>query len=901
MFVILLLLCLLHSALGQTLRHSPSSRHRRLQYSPHRRLQAGSVHSGSQAHLLVDVQDLQVDEHLIAAVYIEDIGNDKTGRIKIANFRFDNKDGGLLEVNKELQDRAGTDVNTIPFSVGGNDNALEFQVIKCTGEIRYSSDNPHSLDIQCEFDFKDSDNFADETRNHVKCTGVCATFKDYNIVVVPTEISGVTVDLSATILPFVGTCTAGTYHESDHLCVLNSCHRCSSGYYCFDAGVAHTPTIGNAGTLLNEQCDACKVGTFANETGSIACTECAKGTYEPGTASIACTDCAKGTYENGTASIACTDCAAGYYEPGTASTECKECAAGTYEPETGSFHSYACKSCFSGTYQDETRATACKPCGQDGYMTMIPYYSNYHNAWEDMFVNKGATLCQPCPAGTQTGPERLFGCSMVTCSDEPHKCRDPTTGTCGGEIGAVNCQGQCYNRHHHSFSKEECPTMYSSFKLHTSDNDGVCEKVDADAEETCVEWRGTLQNGFTLDQVQSLPSQDDEFCNSTKAIYKDNMVKSAACDTQFSVIVPMYIYPNTCQNRWNLTQAQIADCPLQEDYKAWNRLVETVRDTPQIQFHIVINPDSGAGSSASPNADWLYYLGSPDTTKTQHLYPLRTLPNVHLYGYVPTGFGNSSSIDKAETYSSDYKSHWNISNFFFDEVNGAFKGANDDKYTSTQRDYTTLLSDSDSICNFGSPRNKIGVEYGHEWLHMCKYSVLYENSVPDNMLATFQYYYAPTYAQQSMSPTSIAAIMHTYEAPGDEPFKDQLQALYANHFGMVYFTPTTNGYSQFYDDDLWEKFLHEIKTFLPVSAKVAQVPWVPQIMRTPVNSPTDSTLMIDTGNYGYNGKIPAAFSHPLPTIPTPAAAPALSSVSNLIVVNTPSGAPSVFDPSVSAT
>ena len=831
MFVVLFLLCLLHSSLGQTLRHSPSSRHRRLQSSRHRRLQAGSVHSGSQAHVLVDIQDIQVQ--LEAAVYIEDIGNNKTGRIKIANFIYEIGDEQLLEVNKKLQDRAGTDVNTIPFSVGGNDNALAFEVTGCSGTI-----NSTFIDVQCDFDFKDSDDFANTTRNHVKCTHDCATFKDYNIVVVTTSIDEQPTE-AATTLPFVGTCTAGTFHESDHLCVQNSCHRCSSGYYCSGADFAHTPDIGNAGTLLNEQCDACEPGTFANEPGSGACKNCDAGTYENRTAStecknctvgtyfsgvqfsglsIACKNCDAGTYADVTGMSLCKNCAAGTYEPGTASTACTDCAAGTYEPGTAST---ACKVCFTGTYQNETRSTSCKIC-QDGSMTTI------HTAFNDA----GAQECTPCAAGKETHPERLWPCDFVDCLDEPHKCRDPTTGTCGG-IGAVNCQGQCVNKHKEEVSPHECPTMYSSFKLHTSDNYGVCEEVDADARETCVSWRGPLQNGFTLDQVQSLPSQDDEFCNSTKAIYKDNMVKSAACDTQFSVIVPMYIYPNT----W---------LPESDEFKAWNLLIESVRDTPQIQFHIIINPANGADSSAPPNADWFHYLGLPSS-----------LPNVHLYGYVPTGYG-AATINVTK-YIQDYKEHWDISNIFLDEVNGAVDISSDGEepvYDSTHTTYSDYTVTGKTICNFGSPRDQTGVEYSHDWLQVCDYSVLFENSVGE--LANYQ----PTYVQQSMPPTSIVAITHSYDAGGDEPFKDQLQALYANHFGMVYFTPAVNNYNLFYDAGLWETFLEEITTFTPISTVTQPVEWVPQLMRTPVSVNTTESLWIMSGS-SFDGIIPAAFSHPL--------------------------------------
>ena len=164
-------------------------------------------------------------------------------------------------------------------------------------------------------------------------------------------------------------------------------------------------------------------------------------------------------------------------------------------------------------------------CGVDGQEDCSACNPGY--AISALPAAGSAQTCAACAPGKEARPEQLWECVFVDClNGNTHKCRDPTTGTCGG-IGAVNCQGKCVNQHNPGFSTGLCRTMYSSFKLDTSDNYGVC--AEAGHRETCVSWRGPLQNGFTLDQVQSLPLQDDEFCNNTKAIYKDNTVKSADC------------------------------------------------------------------------------------------------------------------------------------------------------------------------------------------------------------------------------------------------------------------------------------------------------------------------------------------------------------------------------------
>ena len=320
--------------------------------------------------------------------------------------------------------------------------------------------------------------------------------------------------------------------------------------------------------------------------------------------------------------------------------------------------------------------------------------------------------------------------------------------------------------------------MYSAFNLYTSDEYGDCAIVNA--QQTCVSWRGPLQNGFTLDQVQTLETQDDTFCTATKGIYQDNTVESALCRPYFSVIVPMYIYPKS----W---------LPNSIEYKAWDTLVNSVTNNPRIEFHIIINPVSGSESDEEPNANWQHELDL-----------LEPHSNVVLYGYVPTNFG-SENIDVTK-YINDYQTKWNIPNIFLDEVNGKSSNGSDtfDIYNS----YSTV---GKTICNFGSHSDQSGTKYTTEWLTLCDIPVIKEDSL--SKLTTF----TATSAQLSLPRESFAAIFHSAGVGVGE----ELQQLYAKHVGMVYFTPGDvqgSEYDIFFDESAWNEFISKITTFAPQTA-----------------------------------------------------------------------------------
>lgn len=102
--------------------------------------------------------------------------------------------------------------------------------------------------------------------------------------------------------------------------------------------------------------------------------------------------------------------------------------------------------------------------------------------------------------------------------------------------------------------------------------------------------------------------QDIEIMNTrSAALFVASLLLSSSGITtalNTNLLVPLYVYPSP---------------------GAWDHVYRAVRDHPSLQFHIVINPDSGPGPAASTgyDANWI------NATAT-----LNAFPNVRTFGYV---------------------------------------------------------------------------------------------------------------------------------------------------------------------------------------------------------------------------------------------------------------------------
>jgi len=122
---------------------------------------------------------------------------------------------------------------------------------------------------------------------------------------------------------------------------------CETGHFCDGSGLMKP----------------CVAGTYANDTGMVACQPCPIGSYSLAAAS-GCTVCTSGRYAPRT-DTPCQDCDRGKYSLGGASV-CSDCEVGTASNETG--RATPCPSCVLGVnYQDQKGRTECIPCSPPSY------------------------------------------------------------------------------------------------------------------------------------------------------------------------------------------------------------------------------------------------------------------------------------------------------------------------------------------------------------------------------------------------------------------------------------------------------------------------------------------------------------------------------------------------------
>mmetsp|Transcript_6341 Transcript_6341/g.12519 ORF Transcript_6341/g.12519 Transcript_6341/m.12519 type:complete len:2301 (-) Transcript_6341:30-6932(-) len=147
-----------------------------------------------------------------------------------------------------------------------------------------------------------------------------------------------------------------------------------------------------------DHCVKCTPGKFA-ESGALTCELCPSGRYSNLESVAECELCSPGkrrsnnggttidTIENNGA--ACSLCTAGKYyaSEGLAATECTSCAPGSYESGLGSI---GCEPCSAGKYAAASGAIACDFCNEGDK--------------EGMISKRGKSDCEPCPAGTVSGP-----------------------------------------------------------------------------------------------------------------------------------------------------------------------------------------------------------------------------------------------------------------------------------------------------------------------------------------------------------------------------------------------------------------------------------------------------------------------------------------------------------------
>jgi len=148
-----------------------------------------------------------------------------------------------------------------------------------------------------------------------------------------------------------------------------------------------------------------------------------------------------------------------------------------------------------------------------------------------------------------------------------------------------------------------------------------------------------------------------------------------------TVIVPLYIYP--------------------ENGSSWDPLFNVITSRPSLNFTVILNPDSGPGSSSYPGDDFVPLIQK-----------LNAYSNVQTIGYVRTGYGTrniTNVLDDVTTYS-DWATIANatglaVHGVFFDETVSEFSVSAAEYLTTINqavKNATGLLSNKTVIHNPGT-------------------------------------------------------------------------------------------------------------------------------------------------------------------------------------------------------
>ena len=113
-----------------------------------------------------------------------------------------------------------------------------------------------------------------------------------------------------------------------------------------------------------------------------------------------------------------------------------------------------------------------------------------------------------------------------------------------------------------------------------------------------------------------------------------------------SIILPLYLYPGA-------------------DGTAWNDVFSTIEANPAAQWQVVINPNSGPGTTGVPSAEFISVIAK-----------LNIYPNVNTVGYVATSYGDDKKGIAAVNAETDVYASWAsygganiaIGGIYFDEV-----------------------------------------------------------------------------------------------------------------------------------------------------------------------------------------------------------------------------------------
>ncbi|KAL8712700.1 MAG: hypothetical protein Q9220_003232 [cf. Caloplaca sp. 1 TL-2023] len=151
----------------------------------------------------------------------------------------------------------------------------------------------------------------------------------------------------------------------------------------------------------------------------------------------------------------------------------------------------------------------------------------------------------------------------------------------------------------------------------------------------------------------------------------------ASFASAINILLPLYLYPD-------------------EGASAWSNVFSTISSHPNVQFEVVVNPQSGPGTTSAPT----------DANIITGVSKLNSFPNVHTVGYVLTGYGTrdnttvNADIDAYASWASYGGADIHIGGIYFDEV--SVDPALVDHYQALSSHATTVIPSARVTFNPGT-------------------------------------------------------------------------------------------------------------------------------------------------------------------------------------------------------
>ncbi|KAL8728276.1 MAG: hypothetical protein Q9166_005517 [cf. Caloplaca sp. 2 TL-2023] len=148
--------------------------------------------------------------------------------------------------------------------------------------------------------------------------------------------------------------------------------------------------------------------------------------------------------------------------------------------------------------------------------------------------------------------------------------------------------------------------------------------------------------------------------------------------SSLNILLPLYLYPGP-------------------DASAWSDVFSTISSHPSVQFEVVVNPNSGPGTTSYPT----------DPNIIAGIAKLNSYPNVHTVGYVLTGHGSrdmatiNADVDVYAKWASYEDADIHIGGIYLDEVSSEATSANYAYYQSVAAHARSSIPASHVVFNPG--------------------------------------------------------------------------------------------------------------------------------------------------------------------------------------------------------